>query len=185
MDYLERLPRPSKQGVNQGLSSPSSEFMDSLLGEPRDSYTGDCQNPNIQAFKKLVTTRSVGPFRATGLKVALDSLERVLADVARDLPDLHAKLGTAGMLCCRFKRLGGGRLGTTPSNHSWGAAIDITIDGKLDPQGDNMTFRGLQILSKYFNAHGWYWGAVFPTEDSMHFEVARETLLKWRDAGLV
>lgn len=184
MDYLEKLPRPSRLGVNQGLTSPSAAFMSNLLGDPRDTYTGDCQNPTNPAFKKLVATRQVGPIRATGLKAALDSLGRVLADVEAELPDLHALLGTAGMLCCRHKRING-QVVASPSNHTWGAAIDITVGGVLDVQGDNKTQRGLMILAKYFNAHGWYWGAVFPTEDSMHFEVARETLQKWRDAGLI
>jgi hypothetical protein len=184
MDYLEKLPKPSKLGVNQGLTSPSASFMEALLGDPRDTYTGDCQDPTNVAFKKLVATRTVGPIRVTGLKAALDSLARVFADVQSEMPDLYALIGTEGMLCCRYKKIKG-KVVASPSNHTWGAAVDLKISNVTDEQGDNKTQRGLMILAKYFNAHGWYWGAVFPTEDSMHFEVARETLQKWREQGLI
>jgi hypothetical protein len=182
VDYLEKLPKPDRAGVNLGLSSPGSAFMIGLLGQPRATYTGACQDPTEARFRALVETRSVGPIRVTGLKVALDSLARVFADVKNELPDLHDKIGSAGMLCCRYKRING-RVVRDPSNHSFGTAVDLKISGVLDAQGDNKTLRGLLILSKYFNAHGWYWGVSFPTEDAMHFEVARETLQRWRDVG--
>jgi hypothetical protein len=50
-------------------------------------------------------------------------------------------------------------------------------------QGDDECFRGLLILSRYFNAAGWYWGVTFPTEDGMHFEVAESTLRQWKKDG--
>jgi hypothetical protein len=184
VNYLEKLPRSSATGINQGLTSPSSSFMITLLGQPRTTYTGNCQDPDVAAFKKRVSTRSVGPIRVTGVNAALDSLARVFADVKSELPDLYAIIGTEGMLCCRYKKING-KIVKDPSNHSFGTAVDLKLGGQLDKQGDNLVMRGLLILAKYFNAHGWYWGASFPTEDAMHFEVARETLLKWRDAGLV
>jgi hypothetical protein len=181
-NYLEKLPKPDRAGVNLGLTSPTSSFMINFLGQPRTSYTGDCQNPSEPAFQRLVETRDVGPIRVTGLKAALDSLTRVFADVKAELPDLYDMIDSAGMLCCRYKRISG-RVVEDPSNHSFGAAVDLKLGGVLDAQGDNKTLRGLLILSKYFNAHGWYWGVSFPTEDAMHFEVARETLIRWRDVG--
>ncbi|MCT4839885.1 M15 family metallopeptidase [Pseudomonas aeruginosa] len=45
--------------------------------------------------------------------------------------------------------------------------------------------RGLLILANYFNAAGWYWGAAFPTEDGMHFEVSRGLLAQWKKDGLI
>jgi hypothetical protein len=35
-------------------------------------------------------------------------------------------------------------------------------------------------LFPFFNAHGWYWGAEFSGDsvDSMHFELAEETIRK-------
>lgn len=184
MNFLELIPKPSPLGVNQGMTVPSASFLQSLLGNPRDTYTGVCQNPTNVEFKKRVRTQSVGPFKATGLKAALTSLTQVMADVKNEIPELQNQLGSAGMLCCRFRKIGG-QVVPPPSSHSWGTAIDLTIGGKLDSQGDNRTFRGLAILAKFFNAHGWTWGVTFPTEDAMHFEVSRERLLLWKDAGLL
>jgi hypothetical protein len=41
------------------------------------------------------------------------------------------------------------------------------------------------VLSTYFNAAGWFWGASFPLEDSMHFETSTQLLAKWRKDGLI
>lgn len=183
MDYLERVPAPTSGMVNLGLTSPSETFMLSILPDPRSTYTGDCQDPENPLFRRLVETASVGPFRATGLKVALDSMRLVLDQVKVELPDLHAELSSAGMLCCRFRRVNG-KIVEKRSNHSFGTAIDIKISGKLDKQGDGFAFRGRLILAKYFNAAGWYWGATFPTEDAMHFEASKELLTRWRAAAL-
>nr|AVE20891.1 (acyl-carrier-protein) S-malonyltransferase [Pseudomonas aeruginosa] len=59
------------------------------------------------------------------------------------------------------------------------------IDGDTEKQGDNKVQRGLLILANYFNAAGWYWGAAFPTEDGMHFEVSRGLLAQWKKDGLI
>lgn len=187
-DYLELIARPAKDTVNVGLNSPKLATLRALLGEPRADYTGDCQ-PVTGPFKDRMVTRSVGPFRCTGIDAALDSLAAILAGVKAEVPDLYAILGTAGMTCARKVKLrqpnGTIRLGANPSNHSWGLAIDITIGSKLDRQGDNKCYRGLLILSRYFNAAGWYWGLNFPTEDAMHFEVAETTLRRWRKEGRI
>jgi hypothetical protein len=184
IDFLELLPRPSRQGVNQGLTSASSSFMINLLGLPRSTFTGKCQPVDNANYLKLIDTRRVGPIRVTGLKAALDSLVHVFADIQREMPALYALIGTEGMMCCRYKKIRG-EVVADPSNHTWGAAVDLTVGGRLDKQGDGQVQRGLLILSRYFNAHGWYWGATFPVEDAMHFEVSRELLQKWRGDGLL
>ncbi len=182
MDYLELIPKPAAGGINQGIHAPSAAFLEQLLGMPRDSFSGECQPPNNPAFKKLVATKNVGPFKATGLTPALASLSAVFADVHAAVPDLYAQLANNGMLCCRFRHIGGKNV-PPPSSHSWGTAIDFLLAGKTDIQGDNKVFRGLGVLAKFFNAHQWIWGAAFPTEDSMHFEVSQELLLRWKDSG--
>lgn len=184
IDYLEEIPKPERKGINQGLTSPSSSFMISLFGLPCPDLTGECQEPTDPAFKKRVVTRRVGPIRVTGLSVALDALDRIFADVRNELPDLYALIGTEGMMCCRYKKIRG-KVIKDPSNHTWGTAVDLTLGKVLDEQGDDKVQRGLLILSRYFNAHGWYWGAAFPTEDAMHFEVSHEQFVKWQDAGLL
>jgi hypothetical protein len=184
-DYLELIPKPSPGSVNVGLASPRLATLRSILGEPRDSYTGECQ-PITGPFENRVVTRSVGPFRCTGIDTAVEALKDILEDVKRELPDLHAILGSNGMACARKVRLrrnGRPVLGRNPSNHSWGLAIDIKLDGRTDPQGDDKCYRGLLVLARYFNAAGWYWGVSFPTEDAMHFEVAASTIKRWKREG--
>jgi D-alanyl-D-alanine carboxypeptidase len=185
-DYLEIIPKPDPSTVNVGLSSPKLSTLRSLLGEPRSDYTGKCQ-PITGPFKKRIVTKSVGPFKCTGVDVAVAALAEILAAVKAEVPDLYDVLGTEGMACARKVKIkqkdGTIKLGKNPSNHSWGLAIDIKLKGKTDNQGDDKCFRGLLILSRYFNAAGWYWGVAFQTEDAMHFEVAESTLKRWKKEG--
>jgi Putative peptidoglycan binding domain/D-alanyl-D-alanine carboxypeptidase len=83
------------------------------------------------------------------------------------------------MLCARFVR------GSTSalSNHSWGTAIDLTLDGHLDQRGDARVQVGLARIAPIFNRHGWFWGAGFRIEDAMHFEASDELIRKWHADG--
>nr|WP_298684345.1 M15 family metallopeptidase [uncultured Dongia sp.] len=184
MDLLELVPKPSTDTINVGLKSAGAAALIELLGNPRKSYTGDCQPITNPSLKAKIKTESVGPFRATGHVTALQSLRDIFAAVKIEVPELHAILGSAGMECARLVRLKG-KLGTNPSNHSWGLAIDIKLKGKLDPQGDDKVQRGLLVLARYFNAAGWYWGAAFKTEDGMHFEPSISLLKTWRKDGKI
>jgi len=170
---------PDRASVNGDLAGARNVTMQTLIGLPRGNFSQDCQPPTNPAIVALVETADVGPFRATGLRPAIASLREVLADVKVADPDLHGRLGTAGMLCCRWVR------GSTSviSNHSWGTAIDLTIDGKLDARGDNRVQRGLFELRPHFNRHGWFWGAAFRTEDAMHFEASDQLIRRWADEG--
>ena len=182
MDFLELIPLPPKAGVNQGIRAPTAGFLEQLLGRPRDSFTGDCQPPNNPSFKKLLTTATVGPMKVTGLKPAVKSLAEIFSDVRDSVPDLHDMLKSNGMLCCRLRHIHGKNV-EPPSSHSWGTALDLIVGGKTDVQGDKKVLRGLSVLAKFFNAHQWVWGATFPQEDAMHFEVSQELLLRWKDTG--
>lgn len=191
MNYLELVPVPPKSTFNLGLSPPNNAYMLALFGHPVLGGTyhpgGKCTAANNPGFMSLLITKSVGPFRATGIKPAIRSLSEVLMRVHDELPDLYALLGSEGMLCARFTKIrrpgGGMKIGPNISNHAWGTAIDIKLRGQLDAQGDGRTQRGLLVLSAYFNAAGWYWGAAFPTEDAMHFEASKTLLARWRQAG--
>jgi hypothetical protein len=81
------------------------------------------------------------------LRPAVATLERILADVRMHEPEVYDRLGHMGMLCCRFVR---GRRSAI-SNHSWGTAIDLTIDGILDNRGKNRAQRGLMQIYKHYN----------------------------------
>src|SRR5690349_15359312 len=83
-------------GVNQGVSSAKQVTMLGLLGNPRTSYSEQCQPIENPALAKIVVFEDVGPFKVRGLKPAVDSLREVMRDVAAEQPDAHAVLGTAG-----------------------------------------------------------------------------------------
>lgn len=169
-------------GINAGLNSARQATMRAVFGEPRSSYNQTCQGITNPALAKLVEySRDVGPFKASGLKPALDSLELVFADIKAEQPAVYAALGTAGMLCVRNIR--GSATGI--SNHSWGTAIDLTLAGKLDRYGDGKVQHGLTLIAPIFNRHGWYWGAVFGKEDGMHFEASEQLIRKWAAEGLL
>jgi hypothetical protein len=169
------VPRPARDTINFGVTAVSPAFMLSSLGQPRSSYSADCQPIENLALKKHITTASVGPFRVSGLAPAVLSLTQVMAQIQREQAEVYRALGTAGMLCCRYVR------GSTTaiSNHSWGTAIDLTLGGVLDRRGDNKVQLGLTLIASIFNAHGWYWGAAFRTEDAMHFEAGRALIAQW------
>jgi hypothetical protein len=171
----EPVPTTALTGFNASISSVSNAFMLRTLGSPRSSFGPSCQPIDNRALQRRVATRSVGPFTATGLDSALDSLTAIMSDIGRDLRIVHRVLGTAGMLCARFVR------GSTTniSNHSWGTAIDITVGGALDVRGDNSVQFGLQLIAPKFNAAGWFWGMEFPTEDGMHFEGGQALVATW------
>ncbi|MEI4487130.1 peptidoglycan-binding protein [Frigidibacter sp. MR17.14] len=165
--------------LNGALSGAKNTTMRSLIGEPCARYSDQCAMPTNPHVSALMATQDVGPFRATGMKLALAALREIFAEVKAEHPEIHAALGSAGMLCCRYVR--GSQ--SAVSNHSWGAAIDVTLEGKLDKRGDGRTQRGLLTIAPIFNRHKFFWGAAFPTEDAMHFEASDQLIRDWAAAG--
>jgi len=144
-----------------------------LLGVP-GRKTKDCSDATGDFASRIKHGINVGPLRVSGLDVAVDALKAVFDDAKRTIPDVVAAVKTAGMLCVRHKR-------TNPdsfSNHSWGAAIDLFFGSRVVAQGAPETHRGMIQLAPFFNRHGWFWGAGFSGSavDSMHFELAEETI---------
>ena len=171
------IPRSSLGTLNPGLTAVSNAYMIEKLGKPRESFSSDCQSITNERLKKYIQITSVGPFRVQGLRPAVDSLQTIMSEISTKYPVIYTALGTAGMLCCRYVR----GSTTSISNHSWGSAIDLKLNGVLDQRGDAaVTVQyGLSVIAPIFNSHGWYWGAAFRTEDAMHFEVSRSLLEKW------
>lgn len=173
---LTRLIQKSTLGtLNPDMKAVNNAYMTEKLGKPRESFSSDCQPITNSKLKKYMKTASVGPFTVTGLAPAVESLRTVLTQISSQQPEVYAKLGTAGMLCCRYVR----GSTTSISNHSWGTAIDLKLAGVLDKRGDGLVQYGLTLIAPIFNSHGWYWGAAFKTEDAMHFEVSRDLLDKF------
>lgn len=170
------VPLPAAASFNLGVRPAQPAVLREIFGAPRASYSTRCQPITNASLRKRVQTAAVGPFRATGLDVALASLRGVMAEIEQREPRVYSALGSAGMLCCRLVR----GSTSTVSNHSWGTAIDLTLTGELDVRGDRMVQYGLTLIAPIFNRHGWYWGAGFTTEDAMHFEAGHELVLSWR-----
>ena len=139
-----------------------------------------CRPPLSRLASKL-KTEQVGPVRVRMLQPALDSLGRVFDQIKATDENLYSRINTAGALCVRHIRGAPGRTST----HAFGLSLDLNIDGKLDRLGDGRTQLGLTILADFFRAEGWYWGAGFSREDSMHFEVSRDLVEKWVAEGLL
>jgi hypothetical protein len=113
------------------------------------------------------------------LRPAIDSLRNVFAKIEATDPDLYARINTAGSLCVRLIRGSSSSIST----HAFGLSLDLNIDGKLDTLGDGRTQLGLTILADFFRNEGWYWGAGFGREDSMHFEASRDLVERWIEEG--
>jgi hypothetical protein len=178
LDITAAVSRSSLTNLNPGLISASNSFMIQKFGKPRDDMTNDCQPVTHPTLKTRMSTAAIvgeKKVKVTGLSNAVESLSAVMADIAAQQPAVYAALGTAGMLCCRLVR----GSATSISNHSWGTAIDLTLNGKLDARGDNKVQYGLTLIAPIFNQHGWYWGAAFGTEDGMHFEAGKALLEQW------
>ncbi len=175
------IPTPDDKSINSGLSAAKQATMLSLLGRPRQSLTVDCSAVTNPKIKRLMVTESVGPFRVTGLKPAVASLRVILAELREYKPRVDAEVRTAGMLCCRAVRGSSSNF----SNHSWGTAIDLYFGDFIDRVDDGKCQRGLLELYSFFHRAGWYWGAEFSREDSMHFEIAEETIRRWKAEGVI
>jgi len=180
MAITDLIPIPA--GINLGLNAARQITMKALLGNPRGSFTQECLPVTNAVLRNLMKTDNVGPFRVTGLAAAVDSLKAVMRDVQAEDDEVFAGLGTAGMLCARLVRGSSSSI----SNHSWGTAIDLKLNGKLDQRGDeDRTVQvGLARIAPIFHRHRWFWGAGFPTEDSMHFELSDQKIRELHASGI-
>lgn len=146
------------------------------FGQP-GKLTPKCSPATGTIIKKLLVQGvDIGPFKVSGMNFAVESLRQVFDDVKQQLPDVFNAVKTDGMICVRGIK----HNPTHFSNHSWGTAIDIFFGKDVVPQGTQLAHRGNFLLFPFFNHHGWYWGAGFSGDsvDSMHFELAEETVLK-------
>jgi hypothetical protein len=177
--YAQVVLIANRRNVNKGLEIAGPSYLESVFGKPRTVLTSKCEGMTNKRLASKMTTERVGPIRVRMLRPALDSLGRVFEKVKATDPDLYARINTAGALCVRHIRGAPGRTST----HAFGLSVDLNIDGKLDRLGDGKTQLGLTILADFFKTEGWYWGAGFSREDSMHFEVSRGMVDKWIAEG--
>ena len=165
---------PIPPGINMGLSSCREDTMLQKFGSP-GALTDQCSAVSGTVRPLVRYSVDVGPFKVSGLEYAVNSLAEVFDLVSNSSPETFDAVKTAGMLCVR-------RIKHNPahfSNHSWGTAIDLYFGNGVLSQGKSATQRGFLSLFQAFNQCGWYWGAGFSggSVDSMHFELANETIL--------
>lgn len=179
MPITDLIPIPDN--INPGLNAARQLTMLSLLGSPRGSYTRNCRPVTHQNIRRLLVTENVGPFVVSGLAPAVNSLRQVMEEVRNEDAEVFEGLGTAGMLCARLVRGSASSI----SNHSWGTAVDLTLNGILDERGDEAETvqAGLARIAPIFNRNGWYWGAGFRVEDAMHFELSDQKIRQLHAAG--
>jgi hypothetical protein len=172
----DEIPIPDRTAINRGLSSLSPETMLTKLGPPGTlpNSTSKCGSSAQSLKARLKTDVNVGPFSVNGLDFAVQSLTEVFEEVRLNFPDVFRSIKCDGMLCVRLSTGDN----TSFSNHSWGAAIDLFFGSDAVPRGTPLCQRGLFEIAPIFNKNGWYWGAGFRTPDSMHFELAEETVRK-------
>lgn len=184
IDYAAHLPIPAVGSINSGLTYCRPETALSIFGMPAVPLPVDCAGAGAVTSKRLraaLVTADVGPFRVTALRPAVESLTRIFARVKAEKPDLYPLIGTAGALCVRCIR---GYPGV-PSNHAFGAAIDLKIKGELVPLGAPYVQAGMLALYRYFHAEGWYSGMSWARPDSMHMECSDQLMHEWASKGLV
>jgi hypothetical protein len=179
--YAQVVLVADRRNINQGLFVASPRYLAEKLGMPREDLNDNCQAMTNPRLKDKLVTEAVGPIRVSMLKPAADSLARVFENIRKTDQDLYDRINTAGSLCVR--RIRGSA--NSVSTHSFGLAVDLNIDGRLDTLGDGKTQLGLTILADFFNTEGWVWGAAFSREDSMHFEVSKKQLDEWIAQGLL
>lgn len=179
--YAQVVSLAGRRTNNEGITVSSPSFLLEKFGPPREVLSDDCEPMTNPTLKEMLVTEDVGPIRVSMLKPAVDSMRVVFEKIQAADADLYARISTAGALCVR--RIRGSQ--NSVSTHAFGLAVDLNIDGVLDTLGDGQTQLGLTILADFFQAEGWFWGAAFSREDSMHFEVSEEMIEKWRSAGKI
>lgn len=174
----QKVPVPARTDINTGCSPLTSSEMMAMLGRPGD-LTDSCSAITNDRLRAQIITDNVGPFRATGHRVAIASLHSIMLELKAAHPDTYEALRSEGMLCCRRIRGGGGY-----SNHSWGMALDVRC-GDLDELGSKTCAAGLVDLYSIMHRHRWFWGAGFDRHDPMHFEPSSQLLAMWKRSMLI
>lgn len=187
--YLAPVSISDHLPLNVGLSAAQESTMISTLGAPLMPLTKVDQPSRVSpAVKKILQTVQVSKnITVTGIKPAVESLKRVLSRAfAQEMAaghSLESVLSSHDMLNVRLRNPTSGKPSTKISNHAWGTAIDFKIVQADFPGNTGQKIpMYIAVLLPFFNEEGWYSGIAF--HDTMHFEVAEETIRTWASQGL-
>lgn len=167
--------------VNGRLLPARNSVNTALIGSPRGDYGIECRDATDHNFISFVWKVSFARKSAWALKPFSEQLKKIDAVLRSKHEDLYRCLSHQETLCCRLVR--GSQ--SVISSHSWGIAIDLTLDGETDTPGDNLVQAGLLEIAPVFIAHGLYWGIAFPREEAMHFEASEQLVRLWAQRGMV
>jgi hypothetical protein len=184
------------------LTSPSNAFMELVLGTPHLTWNkgkiiGVSASDRVEALlsekKTLIDPHVIdgwnmgGIVDAQAIRPAMAQLAKIfslagatIADLdGTEAPDILKNIGTNGQLNTGglfFPRLVDGTQAI--SNHSWGTAIDVSVDGILDYVADGKVQLAIAELTPLFNQAGWFAGSGYKNgrQDDMHFEMSKELL---------
>lgn len=170
-----------RRRINGALRPARNSTLLPLLGDPRGTYDAECRDLTNPQLAALMVRRDLGRFEATGLAPAVAVLAEVLEDLGRHSPAMRQSLGLGSMLCCRRVAASGIAI----SSHSWGVALDVTVDGEIDPGNSAEIWAVLHVLHRLFARRGFFWGAAFHAEEPMHFEASDQLLRDWAARGLL
>lgn len=168
---------PSRSSINtRTIPCPTSELLRNY-GYPTDkSLIGNTDTPMTSKFwlNRTVTIQSHDKFKTRGNKHFVLRVKACMDVIKVKDYELYQAIGSAGSLVVRWVRGAEGVL----SNHGLGFAQDFTINGVLDPRGDNMVQTGMLELYKYLKDFDLFWGAGFRIEDAMHAELSGHVVHK-------
>lgn len=185
LKFSEAVPLASILPINTGLSSATEHTMVSILGSPKMPLTTRNQEDRASDLAKKLMTEKVNitpQFQVRGLKPAVTSLQAVLDEAFSHEPEMKDVLGTEGMISVRLRKPTDGSVSKAISNHAWGTAVDLKlVEGVAPGNTHDHVPRYIAILVPYFNRAGWFSGIAF--HDTMHFEVAEETIRTWSKDG--
>lgn len=160
--------------VNAGRRGARAVVNAALIGLPRGDMDHERREASDHAFiAQLASVTFAG--RQT---LALRPFARVLAAVDAAMPaDLALRLGHVGVMQCRLAR------GTehVVSNHAWGIAVDLKLDGETAPYVNDDVLRLAQIMA----GHGLVWGLDYGAANALHFEASDAMVRDWADRGEV
>ncbi|PZR00348.1 MAG: hypothetical protein DI533_07165 [Cereibacter sphaeroides] len=166
--------------VNARLTGARNCTNLALIGAPRGSFDTHARDPQNPDFMEFIETTDLMGQRITGLRPAIGVLRTILKDIATRFPHDPPRFGISQMLACRMAR----GAPVSISNHSWGLAVDLTIDGSADPWAVHDGLEVLRRIYPIFRRHGFCWGAAFPIVEPMHFEASDQLVRRWAAAGL-
>lgn len=160
--------------VNAGRRGARGVVNAALIGLPRGDIDHEWREASDHAFiAQLASVTFAG--RQT---MALRPFAALLAQIETEMPDdLMARLSHSGVMQCRLAR------GTdhVMSNHAWGIAIDLKLDGETMPDVDRDVLRLAEVMA----AHGLVWGLAYGAANALHFEASAAMVRDWAARGIV